>query len=165
MIQTRRFSRNLAGALAALALHTATGEPANAQSAMTAELVVKYDQVVLQPLERPASQIIVGNPSIAEVSLQANNMLAITGKTFGVTNLIVLDQEQKQIFNVRLMVKTDDNVVTLTRAGATATLSCTPRCQPMLKIGDDKETFALLAQASSQKMKISESQDAGQPSN
>jgi Flp pilus assembly secretin CpaC len=138
---------------------------ANAQSAMTPDLIVQYDQVVLQPLERPASQIIVGNPSIAEVSLQANNMLAITGKTFGVTNLIVLDQEQKQIFNARLMVKTDDKVVTLIRGSGSSSFACTPKCQPVLKIGDEKEQFGLVAAASSQKMKISESQDSSQPSN
>ncbi len=147
-----------AGALA-VALLALSCVPARSE-----DLIVQYDQVMLQPLDKPASQIIVGNPSIAEVALQSNSMLAITGKTFGVTNLIVLDQDQKIILNQRLMVKTDDKVVTLTRAGATSTFSCTPKCQPMLKIGDEKEQFGNIATASTQKMKISESSETGQPS-
>jgi Flp pilus assembly secretin CpaC len=151
--------------LRAASIAAALLAPFIAGTAQAEDLVVQYDQVSLQPLDRPASQIIVGNPSIAEVALQSDSMLAITGKTFGVTNLIVLDQDMKIILNQRVMVKTDDKVVTLTRANASQSYSCTPKCQPMLKVGDDKDQFGLIASASSQKMKISESGDSAQPSN
>jgi Flp pilus assembly secretin CpaC len=158
-------NRSLAGGLGLIALTALGGAPAIAETMATADLVVQYDQVTLLPLDKPAAEIIVGNPSIAEVGLQSNTMLVITGKTFGVTNLIVLDQDHKQIFNSRLMVKADDHVVTLTRGVGTATYNCTPKCQPTLKIGDDKDQFNLIAAGAAQKTKISESQDAGQPSN
>jgi Flp pilus assembly secretin CpaC len=55
------------------------------------DLVVNYDQSQLVKLPRPAAEIIIGNPSIADVTVQNGNLLVVTGKTFGITNMIVLD--------------------------------------------------------------------------
>jgi Pilus formation protein N terminal region len=139
---------------------------AGATPAAAVDLIVQYDQVMLQPLDKPASQIIIGNPSIADVSLQNNTTLAITGKTFGMTNMIVLDADQKIILNQRVIVKSDaQRVVSLNRGGDFQTYSCTPKCEPVLKVGDEKEKFALIASSSQQKLKISESSDSGQGGN
>ena len=54
----------------------------------TDDLIVKYDQSHLLRLPRPAAEIIIGNPAIADISVQFGNLLVITGKTFGITNII-----------------------------------------------------------------------------
>src|SRR5262245_19203692 len=59
--------------------------------ARAADLVVRYDQSQLLRLPRPVDHVIIGNASIADVSVQAGNLLIVTGKTFGVTNIIALD--------------------------------------------------------------------------
>ncbi|MEZ5923529.1 MAG: pilus assembly protein N-terminal domain-containing protein [Hyphomicrobiaceae bacterium] len=120
------------------------------------DLVVQYDQARLLRLPEPASNIIIGNPSIADVTLQSSDLLVITGKTFGVTNLIILDKTDKIILNQRLMVKSDDQkVVSLQRGINTTTYNCVPKCEPVLKIGDEPNHFSEVAKAGQQKMKIS----------
>lgn len=137
-----------------------------AATASAGDLQIQYDQVMLQPLDEPAANIIIGNPSIADVTLQNNKMLIITGKTFGITNLIVLNSDEKVIFNERLMVRSDDRkVVSLIRGGSTSTYNCAPKCEPVLKIGDDKDYYSNIAASATQKMKISESGDSGTGSN
>ena len=53
--------------------------------AKASELVVKYDQSQLMRIDRPVSEIIIGNPTIADVSVQSKQLLVVTGKSFGKT--------------------------------------------------------------------------------
>lgn len=69
------------GALAAIV----TSAPA----AETIDLTVGYSGIVRSAGE-PAT-VIVGDDSIADVNLVSGNMIVLTGKTIGSTNLIVLD--------------------------------------------------------------------------
>lgn len=160
----RKAARISAGALFAAAF-AAVGIIGSAPVA-AGDLQVQYDQVMMQPLDEPAANIIIGNPSIADVTLQNNKMLVITGKTFGITNLIVLNADEKVILNERLMVRSDDRkVVSLIRGGLTSTYNCAPKCEPVLKVGDDKDYYSNIAASASQKMKISESGDSGAGTN
>jgi Pilus formation protein N terminal region len=131
--------------------------PLLATSAKAEDLVVQYDQARLLTLTQPAANIIVGNPSIADVTLKSTKLLVVTGKTFGVTNLMVLNDEEKVIYSSRVMVRADESkVVTLSRADAQFTYACTPICQPVLKVGDDEKHYQGLAVSAQQKMKLSE---------
>ena len=86
-----------------------------AASAMTpaaaADLVVRYDQSQLLRLPRAVSEVIIGNPSIADVTVQGGNLLVVTGKTFGVTNIIALDADRNVIQDQRVLVKRDEGKV------------------------------------------------------
>ena len=73
-------------------LMVATSYPSTASAAE--DLIVNYDQSQLVRLPRPAAEIIIGNPAIADVNVQNGNLLVVTGKTFGITNLIVLDAQR-----------------------------------------------------------------------
>jgi Pilus formation protein N terminal region len=120
--------------------------------AFAGDLVVRYDQSQLLRLPRPASEIIVGNPSIADVALQDGNLLVVTGKTFGITNIIALDAEHNVIQDQRVMVERDDSrVVNLHKGSERFTYACTPNCEPTLTIGDDKDFFASVQSANSSK--------------
>jgi len=74
-------------------------------AAATDDLIVRYDQSQLLRLPRAVSEIIVGNPSIADVTVQSGNMLVITGKTFGITNIIALDSDKNVIQDQRVVVE------------------------------------------------------------
>ncbi len=142
----------LAGAMlmAALALE-ATQARAN-------DLVVRYDQSQLLRLPRPAADIIIGNPSIADVSIQGGNLLVITGKTFGVTNIIALDGDRNVIQDQRVLVTKDEaRMVNLMKGGTRQSFSCTPNCSPTLTIGDDNQFFNQVSQHNTTKTKASES--------
>ena len=126
--------------------------------ATAGDLVVRYDQSQLLRLPRPASEIIVGNPSIADVALQDGNLLVVTGKTFGITNIIALDAMHNVIQDQRVMVERDDSrVVNLHKGSERFTYACTPNCEPTLTIGDEKDFFSSVQSANSAKTKFSAS--------
>lgn len=150
-----------AGLLAmALALPLATGAARAAE-----DLVVKYDQSELVHLPRPAAQIIVGNPSIADISVKSDKLLVVTGKTFGITNVIILDAQNKVISNQRVLVRRDEaKVVNLQRGVNRQSYNCTPQCNPSITVGDETGYFDSISKASQHKMGLSErSAETGAP--
>src|SRR5882757_9835920 len=77
---------------AAGAAVVATAIPAFADT-----ITVAVDRAKVMRMSRPADVVIVGNPSIADATVQDNQTLIITGKSFGSTNLIVLDAAGQSI--------------------------------------------------------------------
>ena len=141
--------------LAALSCFAAL--PLVAAPAKADDLVVQYDQARLLKLDQPAANIIIGNPSIADVTLKSTKLLVITGKTFGVTNLMILNDEEKVIYNSRILVKAEDSkVLTLTLGAVRNTYACVPKCEPVLKVGDEEKFYQNVSATASSKMKISE---------
>lgn len=131
------------------------------------DLIVKYDQSQLLRLPRPAAEIIIGNPAIADVSVQSGNLLVITGKTFGITNMIALDAERNVIQDMRVLVKRDEaKVVNLQRGTQRQSYNCTPQCNPSITIGDEQGYFDTISKAAEKKMGFSErAADAGTQTN
>jgi Pilus formation protein N terminal region len=152
-IQSTRFSKATAiSALMALsAISAALGgvTEAIAQSTPPAaverktDLIVNFDQSTLLQLSRAADLVIVGNPAIADVAIQSGNLLVVTGKSFGITNIIVLDAEKKVIQDQRLLVRRDDEkVVSVTRGKDRQTFNCAGgQCNPSMTVGDDPVFF------------------------
>lgn len=135
------------------------------QPAAAAEAVVDVliDQATLVRLERPAAEIVVGNPSIADVSVQSGKVLVVTGKSFGETNLIVMDADGKVFVNRRLIVQEPrSGLVTLYRGSARQTLHCAPYCTPPLVIGDSSDAFGTVAGQITTKQSISQSAAEGE---
>jgi len=74
--------------------------------------------------------------------------LIITGRSFGSTNLIVLDSSGKAIAEETLTVEpSTDNIVSVYRTAerhlVRQTFSCTPDCSPTLTLGDDNTSFGV----------------------
>ena len=120
------------------------------------DLIVRYDQSQLLRLPRPVAEIVVGNPSIADVTIQGPNLLVVTGKSFGVTNVIALDADRNIIQDQRISVQTDQTVVSLMRGTDRLTYNCNPHCQSSLTIGDDASYFKGVFQQATSKTKFSE---------
>lgn len=121
------------------------------------DIIVTYDQSQLVSLPRPASEIIIGNPVIADVVVRSGNLLVITGKSFGITNVIALDSDRNIIIEKRLLVKREEaRVVNLQRGTLRQTFNCTPQCNPTMTIGDDQAYFDATMKASEKKNSISE---------
>jgi Flp pilus assembly secretin CpaC len=126
--------------------------------ARAADLVVRYDQSQLLRLPRPVDHVIIGNASIADVSVQAGNLLIVTGKTFGVTNIIALDAQKNIIQDQRVIVQRDDQrTVNLTKGAARQSYSCTPNCESQIVIGDETAFYDNATKQAAAKTKFSES--------
>jgi len=86
----------------------------------------------------PAATVIIGNPGIADVTIQDAQTLILTGKSYGQTNLIVLDGAGNPIADTLIeVVQTQASVVTIYVGQSRNTLACEPVCQPTATLGDD----------------------------
>lgn len=104
---------------------------------------VVVDRAKVMHISKPANVVIVGNPAIADATIQDTQTLIITGRSFGTTNLIVLDDKGQTIADEVLTVEpSNDQVVTVYRRAMRETLSCTPDCSPVLSLGDNAQVFS-----------------------
>jgi hypothetical protein len=154
---TRRAARSPLARISAAVVGSTLGVAVAAVSALAGDLVVKYDQSQLLRLPRPVSEIIIGNPTIADVVVQAPNLLVVTGKTFGITNVISLDAERNVIMDQKVMVVREEaKVVNLTKGGKRESYNCSPVCNPSLVVGDDQQYFEAVARTGERKIKFTE---------
>jgi Flp pilus assembly secretin CpaC len=127
-----KMKRQLAGIAAALTLSFAAATPASAN-----DITVALDQAFPIRLSAPAEGVAIGNPSIAGVSVQNDQFLFVTGRSYGTTNLVVVGEGGRLLYSGRVTVSPDEtNVVIVTRGADTTRLECTPLCRPRPDIGD-----------------------------
>jgi hypothetical protein len=128
-------------------------------AAEAAEPISIYiDRAKVMRISRPAATVIIGNPAIADATIQDNQMLIITGRSYGTTNLIVLDSNGQPIADEILTVQAaDDSLVTVFKRDDRQTLSCNPDCGPTLAIGDDTKAFNSVKTQISDHQSISDS--------
>ena len=61
----------------------------------------------------PAATVVIGNPGVADVTIQDPETLVLTGKSYGETNMIVLDAKGNPIADTMVdVVESQANVVT-----------------------------------------------------
>jgi Flp pilus assembly secretin CpaC len=105
-------------------------------------VTVLVDNAKVIRLPEKTSTVIVGNPIIAEVTPQKNGVLVLTGKSFGSTNLIALDNAGAMIAETMIRVEASrDSTITVQRGLDRESLSCTPNCQPAVQLGDAAKYF------------------------
>ena len=123
-------SINLSGTAAlAVCAGLLTAAPAEAEATK-----VLMNQAKIEKLARPADTIVIGNPLIADASVQDASTIVLTGKGFGVTNLVILDAEGAPIVDEEIVVSRHfANSVRVYRRSDVQTLSCTPYCEGAFK--------------------------------
>jgi len=103
---------------------------------------VTVDQARIMRLNTPAQTIIVGNPIIADVNIQDGQILVVMGKNSGVTNMIALDDQGREIANIDIIVESSgNNSLTLYRGSARISMNCSPNCERSLNVGDGVVNF------------------------
>lgn len=95
---------------------------------------VIMNQAKIVKLARPADTIVIGNPLIADAAVQDASTVVLTGKGFGVTNLVILDSDGNPIVDEQVYVSRQDaKSVRIYRRADVQTLSCTPFCESSFK--------------------------------
>lgn len=109
-------------------------------------VTINIDEARVMKLPDRVATIIIGNPLIADASLQTGGILVLTGKGYGSTNVLALDRAGKTVM--------DQNVVVLSPSSSTQDLvvvfkgveresySCSPECTPRIMLGDSPPYFA-----------------------
>ncbi|KQU93824.1 hypothetical protein ASD99_20445 [Mesorhizobium sp. Root695] len=104
---------------------------------------VTMNQAKIVKLSRPADTIVVGNPAIADASVQDASTIVLTGKGFGVTNLVVLDTDGSPIVDEQVtVVRQAASSVRIYRRAEIQTMSCTPYCESSYKSDAEKASEA-----------------------
>lgn len=105
-------------------------------------LTVNVDAATLAAVPERVATIIVGNPLIADVSLQPGRLLVVTGKSYGSTNLLALDSAGAVLMERNIQVKeARDATLHLFRGVVRETYSCTPNCERRITLGDTPSYF------------------------
>jgi hypothetical protein len=106
-------------------------------------ITVVLDRAQVLKLPPKAQTVIIGNPMIADVLVQKNGSMVVTGKSFGMTNLIAQDAAGAVIGESILRVEApSDGLIVVQRGMERESYSCTPRCQPAVSLGDSEGHFA-----------------------
>lgn len=106
---------------------------------------VKVDQTVTLRLAKPANSVVIGNATVADVVVHDATTLLVTGKTYGTTNLLVLDPAGNEIYANQIAVAgSDPSQLTIVRGDGTYTYSCIEKCRPTPAVGDAPAHFQQL---------------------
>ncbi|MBV9457989.1 MAG: pilus assembly protein N-terminal domain-containing protein [Bradyrhizobium sp.] len=105
-------------------------------------IAVNVDQAKLVKLPARVATIVVGNPMIADVTLQNGGILVVTGKGYGATNFIAMDRTGQILMDQQIQVSgPTDQLVTVYRGVDRETYSCMPICQKRVTLGDGDGYF------------------------
>jgi Flp pilus assembly secretin CpaC len=91
---------------------------------------VYMDHARVLRLDRPVSKVIIGNAEVADATVADAHTIVLTGRSFGTTNLVLLDADGNAIVDERILVSIDEgNTVRVFRQTERSVLSCTPNCE------------------------------------
>lgn len=139
----RRNLRLLASALAVAASIGATAAKADTVNVMV-------DQARVMKLPERVATIVIGNPLIADASLQAGGILILTGKGYGSTNLVAFDRNGRIVLDktVQVLGPEGGDIVVVYRGVERESYSCAPNCERRLTLGDSQAFFSTTIQQS-----------------
>jgi hypothetical protein len=124
---------------------TATGLGFSTLAARAADKIeVELDNAKLLKLPPGTETLVIGNPAIADVTVQRNQVMVVTAKNFGSTNMIALDSKGAIVSESRIVVTTPsrpENMVVL-RGDKQHSYACTPECGPTVELGDEPGHFS-----------------------
>jgi hypothetical protein len=105
-------------------------------------IVVHLDEATVIKLPDRTTTVVIGNPLIADISVQPGGLAVVTGKSYGATNILIMDKAGAVLTEHTVEVQNStDKTVVVYRGGARETYSCTPECSPRIALGDDTKFF------------------------
>jgi hypothetical protein len=105
-------------------------------------VAVVLDQAKVMRIPERTATVVVGNPLIADVSVQTGGLIVVTGKGYGVTNFIALDNRGNILLEQLIEVRgPEEHVVVVYRGVDRESYSCTPKCERRITLGDTPDYF------------------------
>lgn len=106
------------------------------------QVIVEANKSTALKINGDAASVVIGDPRVADVAVHDANLIFITGRTFGTTNLLIFNQAGKQLYSGDVVVTSNtSNLLSVNRAGLTNTYDCAPRCRSALAVGDEAAYF------------------------
>lgn len=111
-------------------------------AALAESIDVIVDRAMVVKLPEKVTTLVVGNPLIADVSLQPGGTMIVTGKGYGATNVMAIDRGGAVLLDRMIQVEAPtEKLVTVFRGVNRETYSCTPVCQQRITLGDGNDYF------------------------
>jgi Flp pilus assembly secretin CpaC len=106
-------------------------------------VTINVDQAHVLQLPDRVATIVIGNPLIADATLQSGGVLVVTGKGYGATNLLALDRGGKVLMSktVQVLGAGTEDMVTVYRGVERETYSCASECERRITLGDSQNYF------------------------
>ncbi|MCY6382975.1 pilus assembly protein N-terminal domain-containing protein [Hoeflea prorocentri] len=128
LFDIRSTVRSISTVAIVLAALAGTNAPVLAENPIKVDL--DYARVI--KLDRPISRVIIGNADIADATVSDPKTIILTGKSFGTTNLVILDNDGNAIVDERVLVSLEaHNTMQVYRQVERQIMSCTPACEPL----------------------------------
>jgi Flp pilus assembly secretin CpaC len=106
-------------------------------------IVVHLDEAMVVKLPDRATTVVIGNPLIADLSVQPGGLAVITGKSYGATNFLIMDKSGAVLTEHTVEVQgPTDKIVVVYRGIKRSSYSCTPECAARVTLGDDTQFFS-----------------------
>jgi Pilus formation protein N terminal region len=107
---------------------------------------VNIDEARVMRLPDRVVTIVIGNPLIADASLQTGGVLVLTGKGYGSTNMLALDRAGKVVMDNNVVVLSPSaggrDLVVVYKGIERESYSCSPDCAPRTMLGDSAAYFS-----------------------
>ncbi len=153
----RRMFAVLAGAMVVAAVLIAP--PALAET-----VTVSVDEAHILKMPDRVATIVIGNPLVADATLQSGGILVVTGKGFGSTNLLALDRAGKVVMDrtIQVLGPSGSDIVVVYKGVERESYSCAPDCERRLTLGDTPAFFTgILSQAGTRAAQAEKAPPAG----
>jgi hypothetical protein len=113
------------------------------ESTASGPVTVRLDQAKLLKLPDRTATLVIGNPLIADASVQPGGMIVVTAKSYGMTNLVALDRVGNVLAEYPIQViGPGDAIVVVFRGVERETYSCAPVCEKRITLGDSGPIFS-----------------------
>ena len=112
-------------------------------SARAESVTVSVDQAQVMKLPANVATIVIGNPLIADATLQSGGILVVTGKGYGETNLLALDRSGQVLMTktVQVLGAASGDMVVVYKGAERESYSCAPECERRITLGDTPAYF------------------------
>jgi len=105
-------------------------------------LKITLDQAKIAKVPTGTTTLVVGNPSIADVTMLKGGVgMVVTGKGYGETNLVAIDAQGNILDEKQIEVTPTRSVLVVQRGDARSSYTCNPWCMPTVQLGDADTTF------------------------
>ena len=135
------FGRRMRLAFALLAAATIAATSTQADT-----VTVNPDNALILKLPDRVATIVIGNPLIADATLQGGGTLVVTGKSYGSTNIMALDRTGRVVMEKTIQVLTPggSDLVVVYKGVERETYSCAPECERRMTLGDSAAYFTAI---------------------
>lgn len=110
---------------------------------------MNVDTARVMRLPERVATVVIGNPLIADATLQSGGIVVLTGKGYGATNMLALDRAGKVVLDhtIQVIGAASADLVVVYKGAERESYSCAPECERRITLGDAPTYFnATMAQ-------------------